>query len=190
MSTGTGSPTSSPWGGSTCASFEPDLEKADRHRWEADPRDHQRRHRRPSDSIALDSVKPHGQAFALERALEIALAMPRRDDISTTRSRRTIIRPVRSRPGSHQARIEKAIKNWCSSTGTAKPMLACSAGGHELFTCHTIFGEVTGRAVADSDTKIAAQDLHGGDLDGDGTPDVVAIGGSTHNVVWYRPRTP
>jgi hypothetical protein len=38
------------------------------------------------------------------------------------------------------------------------------------------------------DTAIAAQDLRGGDLDGDGTPDVVAIGGATHNVVWYRPR--
>jgi len=38
------------------------------------------------------------------------------------------------------------------------------------------------------DPAIAAQDLRGGDIDGDGTPDVVAIGGSTHNVVWYRPR--
>jgi hypothetical protein len=44
------------------------------------------------------------------------------------------------------------------------------------------------RTVLDKD--IAAQDLRGGDLDGDGTPDVVAIGGSTHNVVWYRPRRP
>ena len=33
------------------------------------------------------------------------------------------------------------------------------------------------------DPAIAAQDLRGGDLDGDGTPDVVAIGGKTHNVV-------
>ena len=40
------------------------------------------------------------------------------------------------------------------------------------------------------DTKIAAQDLRRGDLDGDGTPDVVAIGCSTHNVIWYRLRTP
>jgi hypothetical protein len=40
------------------------------------------------------------------------------------------------------------------------------------------------------DREIAAQDLRGGDLDGDGTPDVVAIGGATHNVVWYRPRRP
>lgn len=36
------------------------------------------------------------------------------------------------------------------------------------------------------DTEIAAQDLRGGDLDGDGVPDVVAIGGATKNVVWYR----
>jgi hypothetical protein len=36
------------------------------------------------------------------------------------------------------------------------------------------------------DSEIAAQDLRGGDLDGNGTPDVVAVGGSTHNVVWYR----
>jgi FG-GAP-like repeat len=38
------------------------------------------------------------------------------------------------------------------------------------------------------DREIAAQDLRGGDLDGDGTPDIVAVGGSTHNVVWYRPK--
>ncbi len=37
------------------------------------------------------------------------------------------------------------------------------------------------------DEAVAPQDLRGGDLDGDGTPDVVAIGGKTHNVVWYRP---
>jgi len=42
------------------------------------------------------------------------------------------------------------------------------------------------RTVIDRD--IAAQDLRGGDLDGDGTPDVVAVGGSTHNVLWYRPK--
>ncbi len=40
------------------------------------------------------------------------------------------------------------------------------------------------------DREIAAQDLRGGDLDSDGTPDVVAVGGTTHNVVWYRPRQP
>ena len=36
------------------------------------------------------------------------------------------------------------------------------------------------------DREIAAQDLRGGDLDADGIPDVVAVGGSTHNVVWYH----
>lgn len=44
------------------------------------------------------------------------------------------------------------------------------------------------RTVLDRD--IAAQDFRGGDLDGDGTPDVVGVGGSTHNVVWYRPKKP
>jgi hypothetical protein len=37
------------------------------------------------------------------------------------------------------------------------------------------------------DSAIAAQDLRGGDFNGDGVPDIVAIGGKTHNVVWYRP---
>ena len=36
------------------------------------------------------------------------------------------------------------------------------------------------------DREIAAQDLRGGDVDGDGLPDIVAVGGSTHNVVMYR----
>ena len=36
------------------------------------------------------------------------------------------------------------------------------------------------------DRTVAAQDLRGGDLDGDAAPDVVAVGGSTHNVVRYR----
>jgi FG-GAP-like repeat len=44
------------------------------------------------------------------------------------------------------------------------------------------------RTVLDRD--IAAQDLRGGDLDGDSVPDVVAVGGATHNVVWYRFRRP
>lgn len=36
------------------------------------------------------------------------------------------------------------------------------------------------------DREITAQDLRGGDLDGDGTPDVVAVGGASKNVVLYR----
>lgn len=47
-------------------------------------------------------------------------------------------------------------------------------------------GKAWVRTILDRD--VAAQDLRGGDLDGDGTPDVVAVGGATHNVVWYRPR--
>ena len=37
------------------------------------------------------------------------------------------------------------------------------------------------------DNQIAAQDLRGGDLDADGRADFVAVGGSSHNVVWYKP---
>ena len=37
------------------------------------------------------------------------------------------------------------------------------------------------------DSQIAAQDLRGGDIDGDGVPDIVGVGGTTHNVVWYHP---
>ena len=45
-------------------------------------------------------------------------------------------------------------------------------------------GKAWNKTVLDRD--IAAQDMRGGDLDGDGKPDVVTVGGSTHNVVWYR----
>ncbi len=37
------------------------------------------------------------------------------------------------------------------------------------------------------DPNLTAQDLRGGDIDGDGTPDIVAIGGRSHNIVWFRP---
>jgi hypothetical protein len=46
-------------------------------------------------------------------------------------------------------------------------------------------GKVWNKTILDP--KVTAQDLRGGDIDGDGTPDVVAIGGKSHNVVWYRP---
>jgi hypothetical protein len=55
-------------------------------------------------------------------------------------------------------------------------------GGVLLFDFN---GKTWDRTVLDP--TVAAQDLRGGDLDGDGRPDVVAIGGRTHNVVWYRP---
>ncbi len=45
-------------------------------------------------------------------------------------------------------------------------------------------GKTWRRTVVDN--TIAAQDLRGGDLDADGKPDIVAVGGSTHNVIWYR----
>jgi hypothetical protein len=42
------------------------------------------------------------------------------------------------------------------------------------------------RTIIDRD--IAAQDLRGADFNGDGIPDVIAVGGSTHNVVMYQRR--
>lgn len=48
-------------------------------------------------------------------------------------------------------------------------------------------GKLWNRTVLDR--AIAAQDLRGGDIDGDGKPDVVAIGGSTHNVVLFKPKS-
>ncbi len=45
-------------------------------------------------------------------------------------------------------------------------------------------GDCWQRSVIDD--KIAAQDLRSGDVDGDGHPDVVAVGGSTKNVMLYR----
>jgi len=62
--------------------------------------------------------------------------------------------------------------------GTGTSVLAYDFDGHAWT-----------RTVLDPAT--AAQDLRGGDLDGDGTPDFVTIGGKSHNVVWYRvPRSP
>jgi hypothetical protein len=60
-------------------------------------------------------------------------------------------------------------------------------GADHRVSAYDFNGTTWDRTVIDRD--IAAQDLRGGDLDGDGTPDVVAIGGQTHNVVWYRPKT-
>jgi hypothetical protein len=38
------------------------------------------------------------------------------------------------------------------------------------------------------DDDIAAQDLRAADLNGDGRPEIVGVGGKTSNVVLYRPR--
>jgi hypothetical protein len=47
-------------------------------------------------------------------------------------------------------------------------------------------GHAWTRTVLDPTT--ASQDLRGADLDADGTPDFVTIGGRSHNVVWFRVR--
>jgi hypothetical protein len=57
--------------------------------------------------------------------------------------------------------------------------------GHRVSAYH-YNGTTWDRTILDE--EIAAQDLRGGDLDGDGTPDIVAVGGTSRNVIWYRPK--
>ena len=61
-------------------------------------------------------------------------------------------------------------------------------GGTGGVNVYDFDGSKWNKSVLDPD--VTAQDLRGGDIDGDGTPDVVAIGGKSHNVVWYRPIRP
>jgi hypothetical protein len=58
-------------------------------------------------------------------------------------------------------------------------------GKDHRVSAYKLNGTAWDRTVLDS--SVAAQDLRGEDIDGDGVPDVVAIGGSTHNVIWYKP---
>ena len=70
------------------------------------------------------------------------------------------------------------------ATATTRSSPATAGKDHQRLRCTT---STARHGTGPSSTRdIAAQDLRGGDLDGDGTPDVVAVGGSTHNVVWYR----
>jgi FG-GAP-like repeat len=61
-------------------------------------------------------------------------------------------------------------------------------GGNGGVLMYDFDGQKWDRSVLDP--GVTAQDLRGGDIDGDGTPDVVAIGGKSHNVVWYKPVRP
>lgn len=66
----------------------------------------------------------------------------------------------------------------------ADEVFAGHRGKDHRVSMYRFDGKAWNKTVLDRD--IAAQDLRGGDLDGDGKPDVVAVGGSTRNVVWYR----
>jgi hypothetical protein len=67
--------------------------------------------------------------------------------------------------------------------GTSE-ILAGHRGKNHRVSLYQYDGTRWNRTVIDE--TVAAQDLRGGDLDGDGAPDVVTVGGSTHNVVLYR----
>ena len=64
-------------------------------------------------------------------------------------------------------------------------VFAGDRGGAGGVLMYDFDGKAWNRSVLDP--AVTAQDLRGGDIDGDGRPDVVAIGGKSHNVVWYRP---
>ena len=64
-------------------------------------------------------------------------------------------------------------------------VFAGDRGGPGGVLMYDFDGKAWNRSVLDP--AVTAQDLRGGDIDGDGRPDVVAIGGKSHNVVWYRP---
>ena len=64
-------------------------------------------------------------------------------------------------------------------------VFAGDRGGAGGVLMYDFDGKAWNRTVLDP--AVTAQDLRGGDIDGDGRPDVVAIGGKSHNVVWYRP---
>ena len=66
------------------------------------------------------------------------------------------------------------------------PVINLERGKDARVSVYKFDGKAWARTVLDP--NLTAQDLRGGDLDGDGTPDVVAIGGRSHNVVWFRPR--
>lgn len=67
--------------------------------------------------------------------------------------------------------------------GTDEVFAGHRGKGHRISAYHRENGGWK-RVVLDE--SVAAQDLRAGDLDGDGRPEIVAVGGSTKNVVLYK----
>ena len=95
-------------------------------------------------TITLGSVKPHGQAFALELALEIALPMPRQDEHLPDQIEAYVHQAgLEVQRRLFQVLIEKADQELVLQHRHGKAGAGIQRRGTRPFTFKTIFGEVT-----------------------------------------------
>ena len=95
-------------------------------------------------TITLGSVKPHGQAFALELALEISLPMPRQDEHLPDQIEAYVHQAgLEVQRRLFQVLIEKADQELVLQHRHGKAGAGIQHRGTRPFTFKTIFGEVT-----------------------------------------------
>ena len=95
-------------------------------------------------TITLGSVKPHGQAFALELALEISLPMPRQDEHLPDQIEAYVHQAgLEVQRRLFQVLIEKADQELVLQHRHGKAGAGIQRRGTRPFTFKTIFGEVT-----------------------------------------------
>ena len=95
-------------------------------------------------TITLGSVKPHGQAFALELALEISLPMPRQDEHLPDQIEAYVPQAgLEVQRRLFQVLIEKADQELVLQHRHGKAGAGIQRRGTRPFTFKTIFGEVT-----------------------------------------------
>jgi hypothetical protein len=95
-------------------------------------------------TITLGSVKPHGQAFALELALEISLPMPRQDEHLPDQIEAYVHQAgLEVQRRLFQVLIEKADQELVLQHRQGKAGAGIQRRGTRPFTFKTIFGEVT-----------------------------------------------
>ena len=95
-------------------------------------------------TITLGSVKPHGQAFALELSLEISLPMPRQDEHLPDQIEAYVHQAgLEVQRRLFQVLIEKADQELVLQHRHGKAGAGIQRRGTRPFTFKTIFGEVT-----------------------------------------------
>ena len=116
-------------------------------------------------TITLGSVKPHGQAFALELALEISLPMPRQDEHLPDQIEAYVHQAgLEVQRRLFQVLIEKADQELVLQHRHGKAGAGIQRRGTRPFTFKTIFGEVTverSRISHNQDGTIKYPDRHG-----------------------------